>query len=175
MAACVAEEVKSKDAHPGNSELLHQILQDITKEPSSLHVLETEISVLYGQSSYLHIAEHFEPTGVLAWRVLMTNARFQRERDGFCWGGGASVLHCLNWQVLTAAFLSYLRCDMASSDIALTGRCDEKQRNTTPARVVLCYTKTLVWILQEGLWNGDPWLQDIPASCFPLCMAHLIF
>lgn len=89
-----------------------------------------------------------------------------------CWGGD-SVLHCLNWQqVLTAGFLAYLGCDIASSDTALTGRCDGRQRTTTPACVVLHYSKKLVWILQQGLWCGDPWLQVLPASCFPLCMAH---
>lgn len=98
---------------------------------------------------------------------------FRENGTVFCWGGGAGVLHCLNWQqVLTAAFLSYLGCDMASSDIAPTGRRDGRQRTTTPACVVLHCSKKLVWILQEGLWCGDPQLQVLPASCFRLCMAH---
>lgn len=92
-----------------------------------------------------------------------------------CWGGDG-VLHCLNWQqVLTAAFLAYLGCDIASSDTALTGRHDGRQRTTTPACIVLHYSKKLVWLLQQGLWCGDPWLQVLPASCFPLCMAHFWF
>lgn len=105
------------------------------------------------------------------------NACWISERMGFfcrccCWGGDA-VLHCLNWQqVLTAAFLAYLGCDIASPDTALTGRRDGRLRTTTPACVVLHYSKKMVWILQQGLWCGDPWLQVLPASCFPLCMAH---
>jgi len=82
---------------------------------------------------------------------------FRQNRIVFCWGRGAGVLHCLNWQqVLTAAFVSYLWCDTTSSDIALTGRRDGRQRATTSACVVLHYGKKLVWILQEGLWFGDP-------------------
>lgn len=99
---------------------------------------------------------------------------FRGNRISFCQGGGAGVLHCLDrQQVLTVAFLSYLWCDMASSDSALTGRHDGRQRTATPACVVLRYSKKLVWILQEGLWCGDPRLQVLPASCFPLCMTHL--
>lgn len=156
------------------TQLFHQILLDITKELFSPHMLEIEIPIPYGQSSYLHIAEHFEPPvfspGEFWWHML----DFRENGTGFCWGHGAGVLHCLNWQqVLTAAFLSCLRCDTASSDIALTGRHDGRQRTTTPACVVLRYSKKLVWILQEGLWCGDPRLQVLPASCFLLCMAHL--
>lgn len=88
-----------------------------------------------------------------------------------CCCGGDGVLHCLNWQqVLTAAFLACLGCDIASSDTALTGRHDGRQR--TLACVVLPYSKKPVRILQQGLWCGDPWLQVLPASCFLLCMAH---
>lgn len=100
----------------------------------------------------------------------------ERTGWGFCWRGGTSVLHCLNWQqVLTAAFLSYLWCGMASADIALTGRHDERRRTTTPARAVSCYGKKLAWMLQEGLWCGDSQLQVLPASCFPPCMVHLCY
>lgn len=62
---------------------LPQILRNITREPSSPHMLEIEVSISYRQSSYFDIAEHFEPTGVLTWRVLTMHAGFQREWDFF--------------------------------------------------------------------------------------------
>lgn len=130
--------------------------------------LQAKFILWYCWAFWTHWGSHLESSD---------NACWISERMGFfccccCWGGDG-VLHCLNWQqVLTAAFLACLGCDIASSDTVLTGRHDGRQRTSTPARVVLHCSKKLVWILQQGLWCGDSWLHVLPASCFLLCMAH---
>lgn len=133
----------------------------------NINSLQAKFILAYCWAFWTHWGSRLESSDNTCWISERTGWGF------FCWEGGASVLHCLNWQqVLTAAFLSYLWCDMASSDTALTGRHDGRQRTTTLVCVVLHYGKKLVWILQEGLRCGDPQLQVLPASCFPLCVAH---
>lgn len=128
----------------------------------SIGSLHAKFILWYCWAFWTHWGSHLESSDNACW-IFRENGIF----CCCCCGGGDSVLHCLNWQqVLTAAFLAYLGGEIASSDTALTGRHDGRQRTTTPACVVLHYMKKPVWILQLGLWHGNPWLQVLPASCF---------